>query len=299
MVRETSEIIWLPRGLEFLSGLPERKRKGRKIVAFQAFIDDSGTKGTGKILMLGGLFGSAEAMASLADRWDMELRSHVPLPIRYFKADEARSLSGEFQCWQADRRDEKVRRLAAVIDRDDLLMVYSGADLGAHKQLEQQVGTGVDARQHPYNHPYLLSLLTVMLAVGMEMQHRQSDERVEVIFDDQPKLRQYAKDQYALLRQTAPAWLLKRLPLEPFFRDDMDFVVLQAADLLMGNARMHVEKTPNWPTLDWQKLMASPFSKYYAAREISELAVKHLARTFGVPESAFKVTIERPVDETE
>ena len=92
-------------------------------MAYQVFIDDSGTKGTGVLLMLGGLFGTAEAMAIVADQWDRELRAHIPLPVRYFKAYEARSLSGEFADWRPEGRDQKVRRLASIVDRDDLLIM--------------------------------------------------------------------------------------------------------------------------------------------------------------------------------
>ena len=294
MVRDINEIIWLPRGFEFLCGLPEHKRRKRHILAFQTFIDDSGTKGRGKILMLGGLFGSAEAFASVADNWDRELRANVPLPIRYFKAYEASGLSGEFSHWQRRRRDEKVRRLASVIDRNDLVVVYGGVDLAAHSVLESREGRGVtDAKRHPYNQPYLLALLTLTLAVGMEMWHRQSEEKLEMILDDHPVFREDAKAHYKVLREVVPKWLLKYLPVEPWFRDDKDFVVLQAADLMMGHARMIVEKSQDWPSLEFKNLLVSPFSKYYWAGRLAQLEVASLARRFNVPENASGSTPER------
>jgi hypothetical protein len=296
MFRNVNEIVWLPRGFEFLSGLPESKRKRRKIMAYQTYIDDSGGKGQGKILMLGGLFGSAEALAAIADKWEMELRANLPLPIRYFKASEANSLSGEFNYWYPDRRDQKVRRLASVVDRDDVVMVYGGVDLEAHRLMESQVGGGrvEGTNKHPLNQPYLLALLTVMLAVGREMWYRQTDEKIEVIFDNHDTFRDDAKAQYKVLRDVVPKWLLTFLPLEPLFRDDKDFVVLQAADLLMGDARMHVEKTPDWTQIEWKKLLVSPFSKYYWAKPLSQLTVKQLARRFDVPEEAFNITLVPP-----
>jgi hypothetical protein len=300
LFREDSERTWLPPGFEFLSGLPEFKRKRRNLVVFQAWIDDSGTKGTGKVLMLGGLFGRAQTLAVVADRWERELRARLPLPIGYFKADEARDLDGEFQHWRRKARDEKVRRLAAVIDRHDTLMVFCAVDLSAHKQMERYVGRPLtDAKRHPYNQPYLIASMGVLLNVAYEMTQQPSGEKVEVIFDEQLTFKRDVQFHYEAMRGIAPDWLAKVLPSQPLFRDDRDFVLLQAADLLMGTARMTVEKASRWPVIEWKHLRASKFRKTYAAEELSAMTVHTMAKGYGVPEDRFKVTIVRPPSDGE
>ena len=76
--------------------------------------------------MLGGLLGKGETFAALADDWERESRAHIQLPIAYFKAEEARNRDGEFRHWRYCRRDEKSRRLASLIDRENLVMVSCG-----------------------------------------------------------------------------------------------------------------------------------------------------------------------------
>jgi hypothetical protein len=246
------------------------------------------------VLMLSGLFGEADRLARLADEWDRELRAHVPLPIGYFKCDEARDLDGEFKYWRKDGRDEKVRRLASLVDRDDLLMVFSGVDLAAHSIMESHIGEIVDATKHPFNHPYLLALMTVMMTVGRTMWQRGSRDRIEVIFDEHSVFRRDAKAQWEIMREVAPDWLKPFLPVEPWFRDDKDYVVLQAGDLLAGNARMVVEKDSKWPAIRFDNLRGS--GQYHWAGTIGGMTIQVLSQRLGIPPELMSVKIMRPED---
>lgn len=298
MFRESAkpEVLWLPRGFEFLSGLPEPKRKRKRLLVFQAFIDDSGTKGTGRTLFLGGLFGSAEAFASLSDRWDMELRARIPLSIGYFKAEEARNLDGEFRHWRYSRRDEKVRRLAAVLDRDDITMVYSSVALQPHSTMEYYIGKSVvDARRHPYNQPYLLALATIVLNVALEVRQRGGDQRVEIILDEHVIFQRDAAKVFEQLCEVAPDWLKRLLPNQLYFRDDREFIPLQAADLLMGHFRMTAERQTRWPKLDLGKLTVSPFRKMYGAEDLSKLTAMVISRSTGIPEGIIRDRFRRDI----
>jgi hypothetical protein len=195
-------------------------------MSLQLFIDDSGTKGTGKVLMLGGLLGSAEAHVAIAQRWDKELRAHLPLPIEYFKCSEARNLSGEFANWHPKRRDEKVVRLASVLDRDDVQVFFCAVDLGAHRPIESYVPEVADGtKHHSFNQPYLMAFLTVMIVAGIYMAQRRPEEKLEVIIDDHDIFRQDARTQYEIAIKAVPNALRKHLPVEPLFRNDRDFVM--------------------------------------------------------------------------
>ena len=74
-------------------------------------------------MTISGLLGERELFNALADEWDKALRAKHPGPIRYFKMDEACGLDGEFRHWREEQRDEKVRQMAKVVDRDDLMDV--------------------------------------------------------------------------------------------------------------------------------------------------------------------------------
>jgi hypothetical protein len=230
--------------------------------------------------MFGGLLGSAETLTMLSENWDKELRSRVPLPIRYFKADEARGLSGEFSDWREEARDEKVRRLAALVDRDDVTMVLTAVDLWSHRTMESQIGDIVsDAKKHPLNQPYLMAFLSAMSAVTKEATRTQMNDKPEVFIDEHVVFRPHAKEQYKMVREMSPAWLHRYMPAEPMFRDDKDVVLLQAADLLMGNARMAAEKTKKWPDVALNKLLVT--GQPFHAGVLARMTVEGMVRAFG------------------
>jgi hypothetical protein len=295
MFRE--DLTWLPRGFEFLAGLPEARRRKRPIVALQAFLDDSGTKGSGKVLLVGGLIGTAEAIARVADAWDRELRSELPLPISYFKAYEAQSFTGEFANWRRKGRDQKVQRLASVLDCDDLVMLFGGVDLLPHRQTEVALGTIHDGTKLPINQPYLLALMAAVVASGMETLRLRSQQKVEIVVDEHNVFKAAANEQYERVRAGAPKHLRDRLPSQLLFRDDREFVMLQAADLLMGNMRMVLEKAAGWPRPAFKKLKLSRHSKFYDARFLGEWTFRHIEKTLALPANFFKVTLKRVDDD--
>ncbi len=288
---------WLPTGFEFLCGLPERQRKRRPIMALKAFLDDSGSKGTGKVLMLGGVLGTAEALAALSDDWDKELRSKVPLPIRYLKASEARSLSGEFADWSRKNRDRKLQRLAAVVNRPEINMIMCGVELAPHAQYEQEFGQIIDPangqpiKNNPTNQPYVMAALLAMFAITKAAMDRQ-DKRVEVVIDEHVVFRSDALRWWELTRNLAADSVQEFIPIQPLFRDDLDFVALQAADLLMGHARMTIEKASRWPLLDLNNLKV--YGTFADARSLGDLAARQIERRLQLPPNSIRMRVSYP-----
>jgi len=108
-------------------------------VALQAFFDDSGGKGQGHWMVMAGLYATAEVFAEVADEWSRALAGpYPPGRIAYFKMDEACQLDGEFKHWREDHRDMKVRQMARVVDRPDVLTIYGRMDLKAHAAIESR-----------------------------------------------------------------------------------------------------------------------------------------------------------------
>ena len=263
---------------------------GRATLTLRAVLDDSGTKGTGKVLMFGGLLGATEVLADLADSWDRELQAKSPLPIRYFKSYEAKSLSGEFAQWSRKKRDEKVESLAAVINRSDLKMIMCGVDLTPHKQTEEVVGEAMDAKRHPFNQPYLMALLLAMFTIAKEASL--TAEKFEVIVDEHVIFRNDALKFWDVTREMAKPSLKELIPVQPLFRDDQQFVALQAADLLMGNARMTLEKTSRWPTLPFTNLKV--FGTFADARSLSQIAARNIERQLQLPPNSIRMRVRYP-----
>jgi hypothetical protein len=236
---------WLPKGFEFLSGLPERLRQGRLIVTMQAWFDDSGSKSVGRFMVIAGLFGNAKLFADISDKWDMYLRASHPGQIQYFKMHDACGLTGAFNFWGEENRDLKVRQMASVIDRDDLVVMSVRLDLQAYEavsaawaHVKQKKGDPV--KHHSLAEPYMFLYQGVLSMAVTEAVRRGETRPIEICFDDQDMLRQSILASY-------PEWReIERddpkryavMPVQPWFRDDKEWVMLQAADLIAGDMRL-------------------------------------------------------------
>jgi hypothetical protein len=231
---------WLPRGFEFLSGFPERIRREKLILVLQSFYDESGCTGQGRWMSMSGLFATAELFATVADQWDKSLRATDPGRISYFKLSEAMNLSGEFRCWDRDKAREKIRRMARVINRPDLLNVGALLDLHAFARIR---GWSHLKDDHSMNRPYMQLFQYVFVSTITEGVDHGGSRPMEIVFDNHDKFRPVIVDGYPELRElerddTARYALT---PLLPGFRDDKDFVMLQAADLVAGQMRLAAE----------------------------------------------------------
>lgn len=228
----------------------------------QVYIDDSGCKGKGRVLFLGGIMGEAENLAALSDSWDRELRFADPGRIAYFKSDEAATLDGEFRHWQPASRDKKVRRMAELLNKPEFMAVFSGIALSSHAQMEKLLSRAVtDSRLHFFNQPIFMAFHAVLLGVAQEVVRQRVTERIEIFIDNNDVLKGEMKRQYPILLEVLDERQRNVMPSELYFRDDKEFLPLQAADLLMGDLRLRSNKNERWPKLSLEKLRLSPHSK--------------------------------------
>jgi hypothetical protein len=93
-------------------GLPSPVRRERRLMALQAFLDDSGST-KGPTFVLGGFISSYEKWERFADAW-AEALAEAP-SIRYYKNSQAMSRKGEFANWSYIDVQKKVSRLISVI----------------------------------------------------------------------------------------------------------------------------------------------------------------------------------------
>jgi hypothetical protein len=100
-------------------------------VTIQAFVDDSGHKGTNRHFVLAGLVGSSAGWAEFSDEWQTVL--DAPPAIRAFKMKEAAGRpSGQFNGMTDEQHDDKLRALARVINRSPKISTFSMIDLDVH-----------------------------------------------------------------------------------------------------------------------------------------------------------------------
>ena len=273
-------MVWLPKGFEFLAGLPERKRRKRPIVIFQAYVDDSGTKGDGPVMVIAAIVGAAEVWAEVSDAWDKELRSSATGRLAYFKEDEAHHLSGQFRHWRPEARDVKVKRFSNIVDRPDLFVVWYALDLDSHRAASKFAGKPFkDAKRHGGNQPYLLLMPTVIMAVATATRQRNpAHKRVELFLDEHNVFKADILNGYPdMLRalETIDPAVRERMPSQPWFRDDSEFLPLQAADLIAGSVRRGSLGYEKRATGTMTKLRVWPGSKLLGGDEMLRFAQAH------------------------
>jgi hypothetical protein len=101
-----------------LCGSPSKRRTDRLLLMLKlrGFFDESDTSEPDdkQVFLLGGWVASADTWDRFSDDWNKVLRKRPP--IRYFKHNEAKGRSGQFEGWDATDADAKIMTLARVID---------------------------------------------------------------------------------------------------------------------------------------------------------------------------------------
>lgn len=246
-VRHAHNSVWLPEGFSFLSGYPTHVRKQRVLVPYQVMLDDSGGKGQGPYLVLGGLIGQAEAFADLADQW-AAWRDASP-SIRYFKMSEAAARSKEFLGFSDEQRDAKLRGFAAILNSPRLAAIHVTLDTGAHaalydkvaprprKKREQKRVKGAPREVAVLANPYAFAFATFMYAASHHLWDTGVREPFDFIVDEFPSVGKRLEPWYRFLRELVGAPERDLLPQRPLPRDDVDFLPLQAADFIAWSQR--------------------------------------------------------------
>jgi hypothetical protein len=277
--------VWLPKGFEFLSGLPERKRRKRPIVIFQAYIDDSGSKNDGPLMVIAAIVGPAEVWAAVSEAWERELRSNTPGRLAYFKEDEAHHLRGEFIHWRAEARDQKVQRLAKIIDRPELFVAWFGVDLDAHRGIAPFAGHPLKGvKRHGGNQPYLLLMPGVMMAAAAAALDKNPDNRLELILDEHNVFKPDILDGYMdMLRALViiDPDIQGKMPSHPGFRDDKEWLPLQAADLIAGGIRRIALGDKRHVIRTLTKIRVWPGSKVLGGQDMLRYAQAHTKKKLG------------------
>lgn len=270
---------WLPRGFEFLSGLPEDKRRRRVLVVIQAFVDESGLDENATFFCMSAVIGRAEDWAIFSDEWQACLDAYPR--IKYFKMAEAAKLRGQFFGLTEEQRDNKLRALRAVLNRHRRAV---------HNTAMEKSGKEVVAyRVKPWNEPYFYVYHAVISLIARLLVDFGVRERFEIIFDEQVIFGQRTKEWYAATCEVTKLLYPQAhaiLPVEPIFRSDEEWLPLQAADLFAWRAR-HAAEHPNDPMpfqwTDTPNLILSNYSEKWLAHEFIQVMTNSRALAANPP----------------
>jgi hypothetical protein len=157
--------------------------------------------------------------------------------------DDACTLNGTFGHWREDNRDAKVQQMARVIERSDVTVIGRAIDLAAFNRVFK-AGSWVGVGKHAVTQPYILLLEQALHTAVTVAVRRGCTKPIEVIFDNHLSFKDSVLRGYNDYLQIEEPFPERRavMPVQPWFRDDEDFLALQAADLLAGDMRLMEEK---------------------------------------------------------
>ncbi len=231
----------------------------------QVIGDESGTKGSDRDFVMAGLIGRAEDWAQFSDEWSRCLDAFPT--IGHFKMYDADHRTGEFTGFSDEMRDRKIEALARIVTGYGFQSLYISVEIAG---VVEHVGKHTISR----GQPYFLAFNSFIGAACFELWSRGETEHFEVIFDENPKFGQRAKRWFPAVRNLMPNPMRSILPVEPLFKDDKDFVPLQAADMIAWFARRGIRSTPHrflWLAPIFATMEISRESRAFNAQQLAEI----------------------------
>ena len=209
------------------------------MLMLKAFIDDSHSGPTGPVFVLAGYISTAEKWASFAEKWQAILDE--PPKLEYFKMVEAFNRRDQFEGWDVDARDVRLKAFVDTINDYAMEGVVSILPLEPFNRI---FFSNFPSKRfwRLFERLYFVSFYGIMATVFHYMEVRQIDGKVDFIFDkgnEAPVNILWAYDSFV---NSAPADIRRHIgALTPVFEDDKnrDFLPLQAADMLAWQARRH------------------------------------------------------------
>jgi hypothetical protein len=220
----------------------------------QAFVDESGGKGQIGWLVFVGLIGKAEEWAAFADEWKRVL--DLPPAIEAWHMREAATFRRAFKGWSRDERDSRARRLAETVNNYSFTAISCSVDVQAYKDIITASRTNLAPRKSEVarigkviGEPYFLCFNSMTMAVCYELLEQGVTERFELIFDDDPILGPRVRRWYPVFRSHMEPHEQAIMPVDPLFRNDVEFRPLQVSDMLAW--LVHRELNGLDHTFDW------------------------------------------------
>jgi hypothetical protein len=211
-----SERIWA-----LVSGFPGEKRRGRWLLMFQAYIDDS-NKGDKKLFVLAGYLATVERWAAFSDEWQrlLDMKSPHYRRLEYFKMQEMQSQADRERCSWFYRVIENHAQVALsfVVNPKVLLSAVREYDW------PQQVPL------HRYENPYNYAYTSLVGGIVRSQKKFGINTPIDFIFDDTAE-KARAIHGWERVKSGAPAKLRRLVGDPPSFKDDKQVLPLQAADL--------------------------------------------------------------------
>jgi len=219
-------------------GYSSLNQERKVLIMLQGFADES----EGRILSLTGCISTYPQWDLVSNDWAAALAESPS--IEYFHMREARDLSGQFEGFDVTKRDLKIVRLVSVAlaHKPDVLTTWMMAD-----DYTSIVGSVSPYETHTGYLPCFYALLFRGAAYSRDHNLKLP---IDFVFDEKGKIGTYALNWYDAVKSAADATLKPFFGATPIFRDDMQIVPLQVADLI----GWHVHRKLESPGYDIERI---------------------------------------------
>jgi len=273
--------LWNGKGSEaiigFVCGYSRANRERKRILVLNAYVDESSAQSGSREYCLAGYMTTAAEWMKFSDLWDDAL--HEFPSIESFHAVEAQGRKGEFLGMGESERDQKVYRLAQVIDSFPALLSF---DCRMSEEAFERILKPVC----PYDirDPYFILFHSIMITAARQLEPFGVDIPIDFVFDEKGRIGAEALLWYGPMRAMQPLHLRKLLGNRPVFKTDEELIPLQAADCLAWHLRRSREEQfahENRPALPLLR------KSLHVENELSEQYLADLADGFShyVPEN--------------
>ncbi len=248
----------------------------------KAFVDDSGSGGDSTWYVLAGYVGTVCDWIGFEPAWRVALEN--PPRIEYFKASEAESLKELFAGFTRDQANAKIDALIEVIARHaQRAIIVRTRQKDYNEIIKPKIPEIWDDAYYFLFPSFISAVLTMEKYFG-------SGEPAEFVFDSSERLDKRATQQYSQLLDL-PQYAGRMVNV--WFRDEKDFLPLQAADLLAWQVRRAFCVTTEPRRAHYDGAKACPKEKPYSftltreslqdALAAMDASARHEAARLGIP----------------
>jgi hypothetical protein len=234
---------------------------GLKPLAFlRAFTDDSASEIGDRRLFFAGFIHRAEQWALFAQAWNAELNTEPA--IEYLKMSEAQNLKKQFRGWSKEHRDAKLLALARVVFNFRPFSFQFSIDRRKFDQILKPVSP------RGLGNPHFTCCFGIVSGVTRFSAQQGGNVPIEFVFDTQDGVDIDFKLWFEAMKTSLPRKVRKLFSGTPSFKNDLDLVQLQAADMLAWHLRREHENNEN-DMLPALKLLRRP-GEHLLCGEIDE-----------------------------
>ncbi len=212
-----------------VSGLPSDLRAARAFGVFQVVIDDSGRgQERDPAFVLAGYIARVRNWKEFADRWQAILAE--PPALGNLKGYEAYWLCNQFKGWTPIDRDKKLSKLISLIHKYAPLSVTLAVNGRAFDAI-------LRATKGSLRNIYPLAVAAITTKVLSYRADQRTFEKLGFIFDQGMLHGKVFEQAFEEMMTSLPKPATRLIGKRPHMEDDLEFLPLQAADLLASYVR--------------------------------------------------------------